>query len=217
MSTSDELAASLAEAEGQLAAVEAGLSVDSTSQVPFHLHLANGLLIKYVFMLCTLTVALPSCQDLLDLKQQLCTLIELTKDGLLEQRRAELLQEVGQLEAGDSSGGVGEAGSREEELETSLEEDFSQLVGLRVSAPLSTLPPIEWGNAVVVGVEQCAGDFGDVMVRLAFSNPTRMGLVPCQHYLDGRCSRGAQCRWSHGELANLGWVLSGSGGNHNIL
>ena len=41
MSTSDELAASLAEAEGQLAAVEAGLSVDSTSQVPFHLHLAN--------------------------------------------------------------------------------------------------------------------------------------------------------------------------------
>ena len=205
MSTSDELAASLAEAEGQLAAVEAGLSVDSTSQVPFHLHLANGLLlIKYVFMLCTLNVALPSCQDLLDLKQQLCTLIELTKEGLLEQRRAELLQEVGQLEAGDSSGGVGEAGSRKEELETSLEEDFSQLVGLRVSAPLSTLPPIEWGNAVVVGVEQCAGDFGDVMVRLAFSNPTRMGLVPCQHYLDGRCSRGAQCRWSHGELAKLG-------------
>ena len=43
MSTSDELAASLAEAEGQLAAVEAGLSVDSTSQVPFHLHLANCL------------------------------------------------------------------------------------------------------------------------------------------------------------------------------
>ena len=155
-------------------------------------------------MLCTLNVALPSCQDLLDLKQQLCTLIELTKEGLLEQRRAELLQEVGQLEAGDSSGGVGEAGSREEELETSLEEDFSQLVGLRVSAPLSTLPPIEWGNAVVVGVEQCAGDFGDVMVRLAFSNPTRMGLVPCQHYLDGRCFRGAQCRWSHGELVKLG-------------
>ena len=143
-------------------------------------------------------------QDLLDLKEQLCTLIELTKEGLLEQRRAELLEEVGQLEVGDSSGEA--SASNKEEQETSLEEDFSQLVGLRVSAPLSSLPPFEWGNAVVVGVEQGAGSqVGDVMVRLAFSNPTRLGLVPCQHYLDGRCSReSAQCKWSHGELLKLG-------------
>ena len=143
-------------------------------------------------------------QDLLDLKQQLGTLIELTKEGLLEQRRAELLEEVGQLEAGDSSGGVEASASSKAEAETSLEEDFSQLVGLRVSAPLSSLPPLEWGNAVVVGVEQGAGDFGNVMVRLAFSNPTRLSLVPCQHYLNGRCSRGSQCKWSHGELLKLG-------------
>ena len=143
------------------------------------------------------------CQDLLDLKEQLGTLIELTKEGLLEQRRAELLEEVGQLEVGDNSG---EASASNKEVETSLEEDFSQLVGLRVSAPLSSLPPLEWGNAVVVGVEQGAGgQVGDVMVRLAFSNPTRLGLVPCQHYLDGRCSREAsQCKWSHGELLKLG-------------
>ena len=141
-----------------------------------------------------------SFQDLLELKQQLGTLIELTREGLLEQRRAELLEEVGQLEL---DGGEASASSKEEP-ETSLEEDFSQLVGLRVSAPLSSLPPLEWGNAVVVGVEQGAGDFGDVMVRLAFSNPTRLALVPCQYYLNGRCSRGSQCKWSHGELLKLG-------------
>ena len=146
------------------------------------------------------------CQDLLELKQQLGTLIKLTKEGLLEQRRAELLEEVGQLEVGDSFGEAS-ATSSKAELETSLEEDFSQLVGLRVSAPLSSLPPFEWGNAVVVGVEQGAegSQVGDVMVRLAFSNPTRLGLVPCQYYLDGRCSReGSQCKWSHGELLKLG-------------
>ena len=78
-------------------------------------------------------------QDPLELKQQLGTLIELTKEGLLEQRRAELLEEVGQLEL---EAGEGEAGaSSKEEPETSLEEDFSQLVGLRVSAPLSSIPP----------------------------------------------------------------------------
>ena len=99
-----------------------------------------------------------SFQDLLELKQQLGTLIELTKEGLLEQRRAELLEEVGQLEL---EAGEGEAGaSSKEEPETSLEEDFSQLVGLRVSAPLASRPPLGWGNAVVVGVEQGAGDFG---------------------------------------------------------
>jgi len=174
MSSSAELAASLAEAEGQLEAVEAGLSGD------------------------------PSCQDLLDLKQQLVTLIELTKEGLLEQKKAELLAEVGQLEGGEGDSEEPNSASKEE-LETSLEEDFSQLVGLRVSAPLSSLPPVEWGNAVVVGVEQEAGNFGEVMVRLAFSNPTRLGLVPCQHYLNGRCSREAsQCKWSHGELLKLG-------------
>ena len=146
-----------------------------------------------------------SFKDLLELKQQLGTLIELTKEGLLEQRRAQLLEEVGQLELEAGEGEAVEAGaSGKGEPETSLEEDFSQLVGLRVSAPLSSLPPLEWGNAVVVGVEQGAGDFGDVMVRLAFSNPTRLSLVPCQHYLNGRCSRGSQCKWSHGELLKLG-------------
>ena len=131
-------------------------------------------------------------------------MIELTKEGLLEQKKAELLAEVGQLEGGEGDSEEPNSASKEE-LETSLEEDFSQLVGLRVSAPLSSLPPVEWGNAVVVGVEQEAGNFGEVMVRLAFSNPTRIGLVPCQHYLNGRCSREAsQCKWSHGELLKLG-------------
>ena len=158
-------------------------------------------------------------QDLLDLKEQLGTLIELTKEGLLEQRRAELLEEVGQLEVGDSSGEGGEASASSKELETSLEEDFSQLVGLRVSAPLSSLPPLEWGNAVVVGVEQAeGGQVGEVMVRLAFSNPTRLGLVPCQHYLDGRCSREAsQCKWSHGELLKLGSLRQWRDPDYSLL
>ena len=142
-------------------------------------------------------------------------MIELTKEGLLEQKKAELLAEVGQLEGGDSEE---PKSASKEELETSLEEDFSQLVGLRVSAPLSSLPPVEWGNAVVVGMEQEAGNFGEVMVRLAFSNPTRLGLVPCQHYLNGRCSREAsQCKWSHGELLKLGSLRQWQEPDYSLL
>jgi hypothetical protein len=58
---------------------------------------------------------------------------------------------------------------------------------------------------VIVGVEgEPGGQYAEVRVRLAFSHPTRPGLVACRHYLAGRCSRGPDCRWSHGEAAPLG-------------
>ena len=47
-------------------------------------------------------------------------------------------------------------------------------------------------------------DFQDLLVRLVFCHPTQARLVPCRHYVEGRCTRTDNCRWSHGEVRRLG-------------
>ena len=80
-----------------------------------------------------------------------------------------------------------------------------------MSAPVkSRLGRVEWGNAVIVGVEdRDMVEYEDIRVRVAFSHPTESRLVACKYYLEGRCTREEgerSCKWSHGEIVRLGEV-----------
>ena len=130
----------------------------------------------------------PNNTELQELRDQLQQLVQLTKEQLLEVKKAELLAGLGGPEPEEEA---------EQRAEQSVTEELQQLDGMRVSTGE--------GNAVVVGVEGGGtGSYEDIVVVLAYSHPTREQLVPCKFYLAGRCTKAGGCRWSHGERARLG-------------
>ena len=70
----------------------------------------------------------PGSEELLELKEQLDMLVQLTREGLEEQRKSEGVEEVVVVEEVDGVEG---------DANTSLEEDLDRLVGVKVSAKLS--------------------------------------------------------------------------------
>ena len=130
----------------------------------------------------------PNNTELQELRDQLQQLVQLTKEQLIEVKKAELLAELGGPEPEEEA---------EQKTEQSVTEELQQLEGMRVRT-------VE-GNAVVVGVEGGGTDsYEDIVVVLAYSHPTKEQLVPCKFYLAGRCTKADGCRWSHGERARLG-------------
>eukprot|EP00088_Acartia_fossae_P052430 TRINITY_DN5922_c0_g1_i11.p1 TRINITY_DN5922_c0_g1~~TRINITY_DN5922_c0_g1_i11.p1 ORF type:complete len:522 (-),score=128.05 TRINITY_DN5922_c0_g1_i11:159-1724(-) len=88
----------------------------------------------------------------------------------------------------------------------SLEDEMKNLEGVKVSAPYSTnYRGVSFHNAVIFSVEsQEIENFEDIIVRVVYSHPIETGMVPCKHFLHGRCNRDDEdCKWSHGEKVNL--------------
>ena len=131
----------------------------------------------------------PGNSDLLSLKTDLVTLLEL-------------------MGADPGGGTATEHKDDGEAVINDYSEELRLLEGKKVRAAVSENDDTEHGEAVIISAEpgqNNVSDINDVYVRLVFSHPTVERLVPCKYYLDGRCRRSdEECRWSHGEVRRLG-------------
>jgi len=146
--------------------------------------------------------------EMKELESQLKTLIQLTKDSLLEIKKKELLADIDKLDGNNETNTSNESLGGSEDLQDSLAQDLEQLIGITVSAPVKNSTHKYWGNAVIVGVEDTdinGLEYNEIRVKVAFSHPTEQSLLPCKYYLEGKCDRDP-CKWSHGELVKLGEV-----------
>ncbi|XP_017789428.1 PREDICTED: zinc finger CCCH-type with G patch domain-containing protein isoform X2 [Habropoda laboriosa] len=92
-----------------------------------------------------------------------------------------------------------------------IEDQLKQLEGMKCRAPCSTgrsWEPVAYHNAMISSVYQNDStkiqNMEDIKVRVLFLNPTHKAMLPCPHYLDGKCIYSDKdCKFSHGELVPL--------------
>lgn len=157
--------------------------------------------------------------DLLQLKEDLNQLIELTESSLVSVKKSRLLASLEDdpatqtnSRAHTSNGGLdsefaafyselGETSGSNNVEENNEEEDEEEedLSGTKVSAPYRTSwGTLEYHNAMVVGAEPPEGD--EACVRVLYIYPTQKSLKPCPFYLEDKCRFPDNCRFSHGEV-----------------
>lgn len=148
----------------------------------------------------------PGNTDLKQLKADLDQVILLTSQSLLEEKKKELLDTLGEDNADKES--IEEP--REKKESSTFQEDLDKLVGMKCRAPHLARGSVEgtsasFSNAIVFHVEREAGDdMRSLAVRVVFSHPTSVDMVPCPYFLDGRCRfDDASCKYSHGEICRL--------------
>lgn len=163
----------------------------------------------------------PSHQsDLLQLKEDLCQLIELTEASLVSVKKSQLLASLEDSseaaadtnsanntldtefaafysELGESSGSSSDAkerGREEEGSEEEEEEDEEELLsGTKVRAPYRTSwGTLEYHNAMLVGTEPPDGE--EAQVRVLYIYPTHKSMKPCPFYLEDKCLFQDNCR-----------------------
>uniref|UniRef100_A0A3Q3XBE7 Zinc finger CCCH-type with G patch domain-containing protein n=1 Tax=Mola mola TaxID=94237 RepID=A0A3Q3XBE7_MOLML len=170
----------------------------------------------------------PSQQsDLLQLKEDLLQLIELTEASLVSVKKSRLLASLENSnglpsdaseaaadtnsannsldaefaafynEVGESSGSSSD--NRERDMEEQEEEEEDTLSGTKVRAPYRTSwGTLEYHNAMVVGTEPPDGE--EAQVRVLYVYPTQKSMKPCPFYLEDKCRFLDNCRFSHGEV-----------------
>jgi len=137
----------------------------------------------------------PANEDLLQLKADLEQLISLTNENVLEEKKKELLNEVNSLEEGKN----------EETMRKDLED---KLLGLQCRVPhiAAYSGQTSVADAIVFQLESYSDN--SVKVRVVFSHPTSQDMLPCQHFLRGKCKFGEEkCKFSHGEVKQLDDLL----------
>ncbi|XP_068606489.1 zinc finger CCCH-type with G patch domain-containing protein [Brachionichthys hirsutus] len=172
----------------------------------------------------------PSHQaDLLQLKEDLCQLIELTEASLVSVKKSQLLASLEDSaeaaaadtnsanntldtefaafysELGESSGSSSDAKERGREEEGSEEEEEEEeeeeglLSGTKVRAPYRT----SWGTLEyhnAMLVGTEPPDGEEAQVRVLYIYPTHKSMKPCPFYLEDKCLFQDNCRFSHGEV-----------------
>ncbi|XP_062868552.1 zinc finger CCCH-type with G patch domain-containing protein [Trichomycterus rosablanca] len=162
--------------------------------------------------------------DLLQLKEDLVQLIELTESSLVSVKKSQLLalledppahqiapaetqeqpKEVSlddefaafYSELGESGAEVATSQEPDEEEDENEEEDIS---GTKVRAPYYTSwGTLEYHNAMVVCSEEPDGE--EARVRVLYLYPTHKSIKPCPFFLEGKCRFMDSCRYSHGEV-----------------
>lgn len=84
--------------------------------------------------------------------------------------------------------------------------ELEALQGMKCQAPFCHGWGTSYHNALVFHVEPSNNITGmdQIQVRVMFTNPTDIKMVPCSYYLEGECRfDDKKCRFSHGELAHL--------------
>ena len=151
-------------------------------------------------------------EELLELKQNLEQLIELTTQSLIEEKKNELLKEVESMGTGGEV--TEEAYSNQQEIDFLNEKnneskngfvaEIEKLIGTKCRAPFKS----NFHNAVIYGYEESslanAVNLDDIFIQIVFSMPTENKMVPCPFYLKGNCRFSSEkCKFSHGELVKL--------------
>ncbi|XP_062515734.1 zinc finger CCCH-type with G patch domain-containing protein-like [Corticium candelabrum] len=150
--------------------------------------------------------------ELLELKENLYELVQLTEGALLSAKKSKLL---GMLNSDDtflpsSSTEIEETSNlHQSESEESFddEDDNEDVCGRQCRAPFEH----PWGsvdhyNAIIVCPEnddRCEED-DTYKVRVVFTHPVTESMVPCQYYLSGKCKfSDSDCRRSHGQVVDI--------------
>ncbi|XP_034249833.1 zinc finger CCCH-type with G patch domain-containing protein [Thrips palmi] len=84
--------------------------------------------------------------------------------------------------------------------------ELEALQGMKCQAPFCHGWGTSYHNALVFHVEPTNNitEMDQIQVRVMFTNPTDIKMVPCSYYLEGECRfDDKKCRFSHGELAHL--------------
>ena len=129
--------------------------------------------------------------DLIQLRNDLLSLIELTKETLLEQKKRELLAQLGDSDDDENE--------QQQEQEAEEDVDLEQLIGMKCVVPFNG--------------SKCSAAVFDLdhestpetpRVRVIFTHPTVMKMKPCDFYLRGKCRFDPEkCRYSHGESVRI--------------
>ncbi len=144
----------------------------------------------------------PDSEDLQKLRQDLDQLIALTTQNLLEEKKKALLSQLEEHEPKEGEQETGEVNQNCDDLK-------EKLLGLKCRAPhQSKGSDVSFmSNAIIFhverGLEEDDSD-GEVLVRVVFSHPVSVDMVPCPFFLRGKCRFEADsCLYSHGEVVAL--------------
>ncbi|XP_029469222.1 zinc finger CCCH-type with G patch domain-containing protein [Rhinatrema bivittatum] len=169
----------------------------------------------------------PSQQaDLIELRDSLKQLIELTESSLVSVRKskrlatfdtnvqatspsgaredeeyAAFMTAISELDAEPEPLKSTEESPQRVELEESEEnaEDDNDVSGMKVRAPYySSWGTLEYHNAMIVGTEH--SEDGCSRVRVLYLYPTHKAMKPCPYFLEEKCRFKDSCRFSHGQL-----------------
>ncbi|KAK5923268.1 hypothetical protein CgunFtcFv8_000252 [Champsocephalus gunnari] len=143
----------------------------------------------------------PSQQsDLLQLKEDLSQLIELTESSLVSVKKSKLLaslEDIYGFQANTSTAAAGTNGAH-----GSLNDEFAafytELGGSSEHRTGHHGGTLEYHNAMVVGAEPADGE--EAQVRVFYVYPTQKSMKPCPYYLEDKCRFPDTCRFSHGEV-----------------
>ena len=85
-----------------------------------------------------------------------------------------------------------------------LQDDIKSLIGTKCRAPhrQAGTDHVSLHNGIIYDIE--TDNCNKYLVRVVFSHPTSLDMVPCKYYMDGKCSREpGQCKFSHGEIVKV--------------
>lgn len=150
----------------------------------------------------------PRNDELLTLVKDLTSLIDLTKQSLLEQKKSELLALLDQSHPNQEEENEAEVSTSTQSLETEVDEalDLSHLEGMKCRAPHVILENSTMHNGIIFQIDHDSlyGCMTKAKVRVVFSHPTSLSMVPCRFFMDGRCRfEESECKFSHGESVYL--------------
>jgi len=160
-----------------------------------------------------LATAPTSDEELVNLKNDLKQLIDLSKQNLLELKKQQLLDEIEQVEKDQSANAPSTSKPKiqdERSVEASTdghetpEVAISSLVGNKCLAPFKDITGQKsFHNAIIFSAEQDE-ESGQVNVVVVFSHPTQLSMVPCKFYMEGSCKFSTdRCKYSHGQSVDF--------------
>ncbi|TRY74656.1 hypothetical protein TCAL_00572 [Tigriopus californicus] len=144
--------------------------------------------------------------ELSALVQDLSNLIDLSKQSLLEFKKKELIALLDHSNPNNKDHTEDIPASKNSDGEADECLDLSHLEGMKCRAPHVMIESSSMHNGIIFQIEHDSldGSMAKAKVRVVFSHPTSLSMVPCRFFMDGRCRfEDSECKYSHGESVFL--------------